>query len=228
MNCIRTLLLLSCIIDITLSWSTISSSFNNNKFCHSKKYETKLNVKRGRGTLGKEVGFEGTNNDEENKGIGNTNKKGLGSSTSSGPVINWIPIQVTTKELPKENNVVGIIDTNLPTMKVSQTNPTGAVSVIKYKDITYCFSINCPSCKIPLTKAKVIDGDMSSNNQPRIVCDLCKSTYNVKTGEKLKSAIDNPGILGGIAKTIFSSQDTGNLKTYKLGEKNGKLLIALD
>ena len=154
---------------------------------------------------------------------------GMGSSQGrTGNQINWIPIAVSAKALPLENNKVGLIDTNLPTMKNSQINPTGAVSVIKYKDQTYCFAVNCPACKIPLTKAQAIDGNTESGKQPRLVCDFCKATYNLKTGAKLPSAVPNAGILGGIAKTIFSAKDSGPLPVYQLGEKNGKLVIALD
>ena len=150
----------------------------------------------------------------------------MGGANNVG--INWIPINVSAKSLPETENKVELIDTNLPTMKNAQTNPTGAVSVLKYNKQTYCFGVNCPSCKIPLTKAKAVDGNEESSKQPRLVCDLCKATYNLKTGGKLKSAVSNAGILGGIAKTIFSAQDSGPLPVYQLGEKNGKLVIALD
>jgi len=158
---------------------------------------------------------------------------GSSSSSMSGSAggktdINWIPIQVSAKSLPTTENKVELIDTNLITMKNAQTNPTGAVSVMKYGKQTYCFSVNCPSCKIPLTKAQALEGTKESSNQPRLVCDFCKATYNLKTGEKLESAVPNPGILGGIAKSIFSAKDNGPLPVYQLGEKNGKLVIALE
>lgn len=227
-------MIISCILlcsESIKSPTLMVTAWSNNpniRFAAQRTTTTNLEMKRGRGQIGKEVGFESTNNNNSD----NTNSKGMGSkgSSSSGgqPVINWIPISASSNLLPTEENKVGIIDTNLPTMKNGQTNPTGAVSVIKYNDITYSFAINCPSCKIPLTKATVVESSNDSNGQPRLVCDLCKATYNIKTGEKLKSAVANPGIIGGLAKTLFSSQDTGNLKTYKLGERNGKLLIALD
>lgn len=184
-----------------------------------------LLLRRGRGSLGREIGGGGDSSDAGATGMG-----GMGTSQGStgNQQINWIPIAVSAKALPSENNKVGLIDTNLPTMKNSQINPTGAVSVIKYKDQTYCFAVNCPSCKIPLTKAQAIDGNTESGKQPRLVCDFCKATYNLKTGAKLPSAVPNAGILGGIAKTIFSAKDSGPLPVYKLGEKNGKLVIALD
>jgi len=180
-----------------------------------------LTMKRGRGSLGKEVG----GGSAAASGMGS---KGSSASSSMGSQINWIPIQVSSKALPKEDNTVGLVDTNLPTMKNGQTNPTGAVSVLKYKDQTYCFAVNCPSCKIPLTKAQAVAGNEESGNQPRLVCDFCKSTYNLKNGAKLTSAVPKPGLLGGIAKSLFSAQDSGPLPVYKLGEKNGKLVIALD
>jgi nitrite reductase/ring-hydroxylating ferredoxin subunit len=208
--------LLSLLLVTTAAWSTVPINVFKTK-------RSIISMKRGRGSLGKEVGFGDSNTGGMGSGSTSRSSGGLG-----GPVINWIPIAVSSKELPTEDNTVGIIDTNLPTMKVGQTNPTGAVSVLKYKDEVHCFSINCPSCQIPLTKAKAVPADESSAGQPRLVCDFCKATYNIKTGEKLKSAVENPGLLGGIAKSLFSAKDSGNLKMYKLGEKNGKLLIALD
>lgn len=185
-------------------------------------------MRRGRGSLGKEFGggasAEGMGSNAS--GMSGGNSGGAGNSGASG--VNWIPIQVSAKSLPAEENKVGLIDTNLPTMKNGQTNPTGAVSVIKYNEQTYCFAVNCPSCKIPLTKAQCVPGTPESSNQPRIVCDLCKATYNVKTGLKLQSAVSNAGLVGGIAKAVFSAKESGPLPVYKLGEKGGKLLIALD
>jgi nitrite reductase/ring-hydroxylating ferredoxin subunit len=202
---------------------------------------TIIEMKRGRGQLGKEIDID--DDSSTNKGLGSKGNGMIsGSSTSnsrSGPVINWIPIAVSLKELPTEENKVKIIDTNLPTMKNGQTNPTGAVSVMKYHQITYCFAINCPSCQIPLTKATMYppaddnqeEGGKKQtlSSSPRLVCDFCKTTYNIQTGEKCtQSAVEKPGLFGGIAKSLFASQASGNLKTFKLGERNGKLLIALD
>lgn len=191
---------------------------------------TTLTMKRGRGSIGKEVGIDtgSGSGGSEFKGLGSKDSVSVGSSSSSASSVNWIPIAATTKQLPTEENKVNLIDTNLITIKNGQTNPTGAVSVIKYSGVTYCFAVNCPSCKIPLTKAQVVEGTVESNGQPRIVCDLCKSTYNLQTGTKLSSAVQNPGFFGGIAKTLFSAQGSGNLPTYKLGEKGGKLLIAFN
>lgn len=177
-------------------------------------------VRRGKGSIGKEVGIEG--------GMGMGGDESSSSATSTGS-INWTPIAVSVKALPTEENLVTLIDTNLVTMKNSQTNPTGAVSVIQYKKQKYCFGVNCPSCQIPLIKAKCVPGNEESNQQPILQCDLCKASYNIQTGEKITSTAnvgEKPGILGGIVKSIFSSKSSGPLKVYKLAEKNGKLLIA--
>lgn len=195
-----------------------------------------LNVRRGQGNLGKQIGDENignVNNMNDNGG----GAVGMGSSgrtpTGAASSVNWLPIAVSAKTLPTEENQVGLIDTNLFTLKNGQTNPTGAVSVIKYQGQTYCFSVNCPSCQIPLTKATCLppapkdESNNNNNGHPRLVCDFCKATYNVKTGDKLPSAVANAGFLGGIAKSLFSSKESGPLPVYKLGEKGGKLLIAL-
>jgi nitrite reductase/ring-hydroxylating ferredoxin subunit len=208
------------------------TAWNTNSISSVRTFQLKrctLEMKRGRGSFGSEI--EGSNG-LSSSGITSNQRRGLGQQQTSGPIINWIPISVSAKQLPTEPNTVGIIDTNLPTMKVANTNPTGAVSVLKYNDETYCFAVNCPSCQIPLTKATAIEPIRNDNDGtttgPRLVCDLCKATYDLKTGTKLQSAVANPGFFGSIVKTLFSAKDSGNLKTYKLGERNGKLLIALD
>ena len=180
-------------------------------------------VRRGKGSMGKEVGEGG------GMGMGDSS-----TTSSSNSNINWTPIAVSVKSLPTEDNKVTLIDTNLITMKNAQTNPTGAVSVIQYQKQTYCFGVNCPSCQIPLLKAKCVPGTIESNQQPILQCDLCKATYNVQTGEKITSTTssndttigEKPGLWGGMVKSLFSSKASGPLKVYKLAEKNGKLLIA--
>ena len=192
-----------------------SSSFFSSSSLHM--------VRRGKGSMGKEVGEGG------GMGMGDSS-----TTSSSNSNINWTPIAVSVKSLPTEDNKVTLIDTNLITMKNAQTNPTGAVSVIQYQKQTYCFGVNCPSCQIPLLKAKCVPGTIESNQQPILQCDLCKATYNVQTGEKITSTTssndttigEKPGLWGGMVKSLFSSKASGPLKVYKLAEKNGKLLIA--
>ena len=140
-----------------------------------------------------------------------------------GGQVNWCPTLAKVSDLPTENGSIGIIDTNLPTLKNGATNPTGAVSVGKIDGNLYCFAINCPQCKIPLTKAMMLAGPA------RVACTFCKSTYDLKTGSKVDTAAEvSGGMLDGIVKSIFSAQDGGPLSVYKLGEKGGKVLIDLD
>jgi nitrite reductase/ring-hydroxylating ferredoxin subunit len=193
-------------------------------------------VRRGKGSIGKEIG---NNNDSE----GGTNSIGMGgdsttSASTSNSNIQWTPIAVSVKALPTEENKVTLIDTNLITMKNAQTNPTGAVSVLQYQKQMHCFAVNCPSCQIPLLKAKCISSTTTTGSNPPkssfslpplLQCDLCKATYDLKTGEKITTDTtigEKPGLLGGIVKSLFSSKASGPLKVYKLAEKNGKLLIA--
>jgi nitrite reductase/ring-hydroxylating ferredoxin subunit len=78
-----------------------------------------------------------------------------------------------------------------------------------------------------MTKAKVLPpNDETDNKSPRLTCDLCKSTYNLKTGQKLEAS-ETAGFLGGIAKTVLNSQDSGDMDTYQLGEKNGKIMFTM-
>jgi nitrite reductase/ring-hydroxylating ferredoxin subunit len=168
-------------------------------------------VKRGRGSIGKEIAGGGDD---------------ITTNEASSSGVNWTPIPVSAQALPTEENRVSLLETNLVTLKNGQTNPTGAVSVLRYQKQIYCFSVNCPSCQVPLTKAQCLPANEESNGKPRLVCDLCKSTYNVQTGEKLTSQKENVGLFGTVVRSIFSASASGPLTTYRLGERNGKLLIS--
>lgn len=177
-----------------------------------------MTMKRGRGSFKKEVGSSGG---------------GMGSSSSSAPAgmptnRNWIKTTNKVTDLPTEEGKVGLIETNAFLLVDKATNPNGAVSVMKYGSQTYCFSVNCPQCKIPLTKAKALPPNEETNNKdPRICCDFCKATFNIKTGEPVESQ-ESAGFFGGIAKAVLSAQDSTPLPVYELGEKNGKVLFSMD
>jgi nitrite reductase/ring-hydroxylating ferredoxin subunit len=187
-----------------------------------------LTMKRGRGSLQKE-GFGGSSGDKPNKAGG-------GASSSTPGVrrdINWCPMPAG-QSLPTENDQVTLLDTNLPTMKNTATNPTGAVAVVKASVAdgqAYCFGSACPSCKIPLTKATLLEGTASTAPHPRLVCDFCKATYSLKNGARLsgdEAQKQGGGIFGGIVKNVFASQESGPLPIYKLGQKGKNLVIAVD
>ena len=105
-------------------------------------------------------------------------------------------------------------------------NPTGAVSVVNFKGNTYCFASSCPSCKVPLAKAKILDPTAETGSDPRVCCDFCSATFNVRTGDRVEDA-GGAGFLGGIVKGLMSAQEKVPLATYNLGEKGGKVLINL-
>mmetsp|Transcript_8764 Transcript_8764/g.25989 ORF Transcript_8764/g.25989 Transcript_8764/m.25989 type:complete len:219 (+) Transcript_8764:165-821(+) len=153
---------------------------------------------------------------------------GMGRSSASGSGTNWLNTNKSVKELPTEDGKVVLLETGAFLLVNKQTNPGGAASTVKYGGETYCFQANCPQCQIPMIKAKVLPpNDETANKAPRVSCDLCKSTYNMKTGEKLEAA-ETAGLFGGIAKSVLGSKDGGNLATYKLGEKNGKIMFTMD
>lgn len=80
-----------------------------------------------------------------------------------------------------------------------------------------------------MTKAKALPpNEETQNKAPRVVCDFCQSTYNLQTGERLKSQEQGGGILGGIAKAVMGAQTSGPLSVYRLGEKNGKIMFGMD
>jgi len=205
---------------VVVAWTPAATATFSRRSCV-------LTMKRAagrRGGLQREIG-------EGGKGLGSSSSSSKASPrrSSSAAAVNWCSLPIPSKQvMDQPEGKVTFIDTNLPTLKSTATNPTGAVSVLKHKGSMYCFSSSCPCCKVPLTKSKVlVDGDSRS----RLVCDLCKTNYDLKTGEKLASdpSTGGTGLLGGIVKSVLSANpDAGPLPVYRLGEKNGKLLIAVD
>jgi nitrite reductase/ring-hydroxylating ferredoxin subunit len=166
--------------------------------------------------------------DDTYKGMGKTKKE------STAPLLNWCPTPIPRSDLPTIENQVVLLETQLPSLKNRQTNPKGAVAVTKYDGQTYCFDIACPACKIPLTKAicrTIPDVDDDEYEIEVITCDFCKATYELETGERqTESAVQDKGFLGSMANKVFASStaNSGPLKFYQLGEKNGQVLISFD
>jgi nitrite reductase/ring-hydroxylating ferredoxin subunit len=153
-------------------------------------------------------------------GSGGNGMQPMSNNDNMGSQINWCPTLYKPSDLPQQDGSIAILDTNLPTLKNGATNPTGAVAVAKFGGDTYCFSISCPQCKIPVLKAKLLEGP------PRLSCNFCQSTYDLKSGAKVEAA-ESGGMFGGIMKSLLSAKDGGPLPVYRLGEKGGKVLIAL-
>ena len=166
-------------------------------------------------------------------------RRGKGSSSSSASSDtrtsttsnNWVELPAETS-LPQEDNAVKFLDTWLPALKNISTNPTGAIACVKVvptnmnsnknKNLYYAFDCNCPTCKVPLNKATIQENGL-------LTCDFCKTSYDLKdNGKKTESDLQNVGLLGKMANSFFSKQVSGPLKMFKLGEKDGKLLISLD
>jgi nitrite reductase/ring-hydroxylating ferredoxin subunit len=139
---------------------------------------------------------------------------------------NWIATSIPSLgALPKDTNTVKVVDTMVPALTDKNTNPTGAVSIVNYKGdsdtITYCFSVSCASCKIPLTKAKVLPPKES--NDARLACDFCGATYNLRSGVQ----VEKEG--GKLLGFLFNNQSNNEAKlpVYALGEKGGKVFISM-
>lgn len=143
---------------------------------------------------------------------------------------NWVAVSgiSSRSDLPSEEGKVKVVETMAPQLIDGATNPAGAVSVVTYEGKTYCTDVSCPSCKIPLTKARILEpNEETGGADPRIACDFCSATFNVRTGERVEDA-KGTGFVGGIVKGLMSAnKDQSNLQTYDLGEKDGKVLINL-
>lgn len=172
---------------------------------------TTLSARRGKGL---DVGG-GSNKLNKPKSVGGSVER-----EASGPKGNWAQTSIPSiKSLPKEKNEVKLVDTQVPSLINKQTNPTGAVSIVNYDDKTYCFSSSCASCKIPLTKAKVLDPTDETGSDARLQCDFCGATYNLRTG----SPVQKEG--GKLLGFLFSKSEDVPLPVYGLGEQGGKVFI---
>ena len=157
-------------------------------------------------------------------GVSGSNKlskpKTMEGSGSSAPTSNWAQTSIPSiKSLPQDKNKVEVIETDVFSLIDKGTNPKGAVSIVNYEDKTYCFSSSCASCKIPLTKAKVLEPNEESGDDARLQCDFCGATYNLKTGEPVQK--EGGKLLG----FLFSKSDDVPLPVYGLGEQGGKVFI---
>mmetsp|Transcript_9512 Transcript_9512/g.19719 ORF Transcript_9512/g.19719 Transcript_9512/m.19719 type:complete len:249 (+) Transcript_9512:15-761(+) len=162
-------------------------------------------------------------------GTGGPKPKPLGgnsnNSDDSSPIPKkgkWSPVSglPSLKALPQEEGVVKLVDTLVPALINKQTNPTGAVSIVNYMGTTYCFSSSCSSCKIPVTQARVLPpNEETGNKDPRLQCDFCGATYNLRTGEPVKK--EGGKLLG----FLFSKSENVPLPVYALGEQGGKVFI---
>jgi len=149
---------------------------------------------------------------------------------ASTPSTNWVKVSglKSISDINSDEGKIQLVDTMAQQLMNGATNPTGAVAVLKYGGRTYCLSSSCSSCKIPLTKAKVAEpNEETGGKDPRIVCDFCSATFNVRTGDRLEDE-KAAGLMGGLVKGLMSSnkgQET--MVTYDLGERDGAVLINL-
>ena len=178
-------------------------------------------VKRGKGL---DVGEGGgaSNRLSKPKSIRGS-EPGGGSAKKSGDKGNWIQTTIPSiKSLPQEKDVVRVIETGVSALIDRGTNPNGAVSIVNRGGRTYCFSSSCASCKIPLTKAKVLGpNDETGGDDARIQCDFCGATYNLRTGAPVRE--ESGKVLG----FLFGGSKGASLPVYGLGEQGGKVFINL-
>jgi len=212
-------LILATVATIGLRYNIPTFAFNSNAFSAPTTRQAMV-MRKGRPSFRKTVGGTGGK------------AKFLGGTEEEAPTkTNWVPVSGlgSMNDLPKEQNKVNLVDTGAPALVDPRTNPTGAVGIVNYGgDRTYCISASCSSCKIPLTKARILSpNDETKNLHPRIECDFCGATYNMRTGEILADGKSDRGILGSVVKGIFASKVKEPLPTYDLGELGGKVVINL-
>ncbi|KAL3803902.1 hypothetical protein ACHAW5_010672 [Stephanodiscus triporus] len=179
-------------------------------------------AKRGKGLdVGGAAG--GDNRLGRPKSIRGSETRGGGGEGGLKGKGNWIQTTIPSiQSLPREEGVVKVVETGVPALIDRGTNPNGAVSIVNYEDRTYCLSSSCASCKIPLTKAKVLGpNDETGGADARVQCDFCGATYNLRTGSPVRE--EGGKVLG----FLFSGSKATPLPVYGLGERGGKVFINL-
>ena len=151
---------------------------------------------------------------------------GSAKKESGGNKGNWIQTTIPSiKSLPRERDVVRVVETGVSALIDRGTNPNGAVSIVNRGGETYCFSSSCASCKIPLTKARVLGPNDETGGgdggDARIQCDFCGATYNLRTGAPVRE--EGGKVLG----FLFGGSKGASLPVYGLGERGGKVFINL-
>ena len=185
----------------------------------------------GQGPRRRRRGGGGDNNNSrlgKPKSIIRGSEPGGGSAKKkeSGSKGNWIQTTIPSiKSLPRERDVVRVVETGVSALIDRGTNPNGAVSIVNRGGETYCFSSSCASCKIPLTKARVLGPNDETGGgdggDARIQCDFCGATYNLRTGAPVRE--ESGKVLG----FLFGGSKGASLPVYGLGERGGKVFINL-
>jgi len=212
MNAAASLLLIAMLVCVATAFAPMSITTKRSE----------LYMRRGRGS-----GLKRELDGDSSSSSSFTGGNGMGGGATGGT--NWLDTNKSVKELPTEEGKVAMIETGAFLLVDKGTNPGGAAATVKYGGDVFCFEAACPQCKVPMLKAKVLPpNEETDNKSPRVSCDLCKSTYNLKTGEKLEAA-ESTGFLGGIAKAVLgANEETDVMAVYQLGQKDGKIMFNMD
>ena len=217
---------------------TVLSFSSSSSFSRVSSFSLALPMAARRGKGGLDVGEEGGGggiknnnnsglNNPKSIGGGSKNSKAGGDNTASSNSNNknWVQTSIPSiASLPQDKNVVKLIDTNVPRLIDKATNPTGAVSIVNIGEKTYCSSSSCASCKIPLTKAEILDpNDETGGVDPRLRCDFCGAAYNLRTGMPLK--VKDGGGWKPLGFLFWNVAGNNPLPVYALGERGGKVYI---
>jgi len=148
--------------------------------------------------------------------------RGSDPDGSAGKQPFWVPTSIKSiAALPQESNVVKLVDTGVPALINKQTNPNGAVSIVNRDGQTYCFAASCAACQIPMTKATVLDPTTETGADPRLACEFCGGTYNLRTGAPVTKE------KGKMLGFLFSKSEDKPLPVYGLGEQKGKVFLSI-
>ena len=154
-------------IFLAVALCDVVNAFTTTTLPYMPKRSTSLSMKRGRGSLKREI------NDSSSSS----------SSSGGGGAINWLNTNESVKELPSKDGEVTLIETGAFLVVNKQTNPKGAVSAMKYGGQIYCFEANCPQCKV--------------NKNNNIYCHfLSQNTVTMQSSIRLADLVIQKIVLG--------------------------------
>ncbi|GMI03885.1 hypothetical protein TrVE_jg2543 [Triparma verrucosa] len=179
-----------------------------------------MSMRKGRPGVKQTLGKKGSSS--------NSNAQGVGGGLPGGGEGTWKVTGAKVADLPNEDGDVVLLETNQQQLIDKGTNPAGAVCVGKFDSKLYSFQVNCECCKVPMNKAVLLPPSEETKGAPRLSCNFCGATYNLKTGAPLDDAKgDGVGgnMFGGIVKNLMSSQARKNIKVFALAEDKGNVMI---
>ncbi|GMI25890.1 hypothetical protein TeGR_g948 [Tetraparma gracilis] len=173
-----------------------------------------LAAKRGKGGLGSKGGSKPPN-------------PGFSAPQPSGSSSKFFKTPALATSLPAEDGAVALLETMAPPLINAGTNPNGAIAVARFAGKLFAFQSGCETCQFPFKKAKLLPAAEDSGEDPRLACDFCGCTYNLRTGAPLKDAGVSGNVMGKMVRSTNTKGRSG-VRVFELAEDDkGRVLLKL-